>query len=312
MPKHKVPHTSLLTTLSLVGLGTFLLVVLVAHPYRANADVPPTVVSVAVTDQAYNDLLSLGLHPIEAGTLNVTVHGQVSDGDGCSNIDHVDVYMYRSSIWPMTGADCAPDENNCYGTTLSALELTNCGRVGTADYSATFETKNFIDPTDVGAYASDTWMVRVKVMDAEYNNSIDDSSSFEVQSLAAFTVTPALDFGTVALGGYSQYQSVTFTNTGNTSLNANVKADGPMISNREGFSTIPVDYIKYDLNYGFDFASGTAMSTSDALLSIQLPQQITANGGIPPTEEAFFQLYMPATGVRGDYHNTVTFTAVGY
>ncbi|MBI5654558.1 hypothetical protein HZC53_02835 [Candidatus Uhrbacteria bacterium] len=312
MPKHKRPHSSLSATLALIGLGTFILVVLVAKPYQASADVPPTVDSVAVTDQSYNDILSLGLHPIEAGTLNVTVHGQVSDGDGCSNIDYVDVYMYRSSVWPMTGANCALDENNCYGTTLLAQELTNCGRGATADYSVTFETKNFIDPTDVGTYASDTWIVRVKVMDSQYNNVTHDSSVFEVQSLAAFTVTPVLDFGTVGLGGYSQYQTVTFTNTGNTNLNTNVRVDGPLISDREGFSIIPLDNVRYGLNYGFEFSTGAAISTSDTLLSIQLPQQVTANGGIPPTEEAFFQLLMPATGVRGNYHNTLTFTAVGY
>lgn len=282
-------------------------------PQRVMANDYPVVVSVSVKDASNNDLTTTGLHPISGGTTDVTVSGQVSDADYCTDIDNVTVYLARSGAWPMTGAPCSADNNNCYVAIIPAASLTNCtGRETTANYSATFQTTNYIDPTDTGTYASDTWMAVVRVTDASETSATDNATTFETYSLASFTATSEIDFGTLQLDGYSGYEAVTFTNNGNTSLDAYIRADGPMTSDLQGFAVIPEGNVHYSMQDTFDYGRGTAMTTSDVFLPVQLPQQTIVDGGIPPTKNVYFKLHMPASGVKGPYRNILTFTAAPY
>ncbi len=296
------------TAFILAAFGTLSFVLVGLLPHKVMADEAPAVDSVSVKDALNNDLTSTGLHPISGGTTDVTVSGLVSDVDGCSDIAYVQVFLVRSSAWQPMYETCSDDKNNCYSAWVS--NLTGCDASSTtAGYSATFSTTNYIDPTDTGTYASDNWIAVVMPYDQSDRHSVDTSTVFEVYSLASFSVTSQIDYGTLPLDGISEFQDVTFTNNGNTVLDAYARADGPMVSDHPGFLDIPEGNVHYATAWGFDYASGTAMTTSDVFVPLQLPQQTTYDR-VPPTADLFFQLHMPASGVKGPYRNILTFTAL--
>ncbi|MFA5185250.1 MAG: IPT/TIG domain-containing protein [Patescibacteria group bacterium] len=251
-----------------------------------------------------------GLILNEGTTVNLFVRGAISDANGCANIDHAVVTVFRSGA--TDGENCTPDNNDCYSTTLTANQLTDCNTGGT-DNDAAFETSftiaNYADPTDASSqYEDQTWKASVTAYDA---GSLDGSFAvdFEMQSLAAFGLsTESINYGSLSLGATSPQQTVTFSNTGNRLVDAYVNADLDMRSNLSGFADILSSAVHYSLSDGFTYNTGdTAVELTQTSLPLGLPQETV--DGTTPTKPAYFRLKMPNSGINGTYSNILTFTA---
>jgi hypothetical protein len=276
----------------------------------------PTVDAIVPSDTTGTGDISLpsgGLTLNEGTTKTLYVRGTISDPNGCTDISDVKVVVYRSSV---SGADaCTANNNNCYIIdSVAGVSPGIQGCTGADDNDANFEISypvaNYADQTDAGStYAADTWQVKATVMDvASLSGSL--SNSFEIQSLAAFSIAPSvINYGVVALGTIAGEQTLTFTNSGNRNVDTLYHSDGDLTSNLTGFSVIPTANAHVSLSQGFAWGDGTGITTSDQTLAIHLAQQTSSTA---PSVPSYFLLKMPTSGVRGTYTNTLTFTAQTY
>lgn len=309
------------TLIALVALGAIIYLrssaTTPSAQQQANVEnTAPTVDSIVPSDTTGTGDISLpsaGLTLNEATTKTLYVRGAISDPNGCSDILDAKVIVYRSSV---AGADaCTANSNDCYvvpsvvGTTPGLVGCTGAGD-NDATFEVTFPVANYADPTDAGSpYAADTWQVKAVVTDvASLSGSL--SNSFEVQSLAAFSISPSvINYGTVALGATSAEQTLTFTNTGNRNVDSLYKSNGDLTSDLTGFAAIPTANAHLSLTQGFAWAAGTGITTTDQTLATHVVQQTS---GTVPSVASYFLLKMPTAGVRGTYTNTLTFTAQAY
>lgn len=256
-------------------------------------------------------LPSDGLTLNEGTPVSLYVRGFVSDPNGCADLDHVDIKVYRSGV--TDGSNCALDKNDCYSATIPKAQFTSDSCSGAGDQDASFEATipidNFADPTDVGGpYADDTWKAMATAFDTT-GASGELNADFEIKSLAAFSLsTDSLDYGNISLGAISPQQNVIFTNTGNREVQAYVNADNNLVSNLIGSANIASTAVHYSLTNGFTYGTGdTAIELTQTLMDLALAQQ--TDDVVAPSRPGYFLLKIPTYGVNGTYSNTLTFTA---
>lgn len=310
---------------SLVAIAA--LMYLVTIKTRANdalqtADVEnssPSVDSLTITDQPdqTGDISSTGFTPNEGTTKTIYAYGTVSDPNGCSDLEHIDI-QYSKAVG--NGRICFQDNNNCYTTSTTDFQ----GCTGPGDNDATFnvgvDMANYVDPTDNAGLSelggdggdggsSPEWGAYATVYDQEGAHG-NDYVLFNVNSVSAFSVSPGtIDYGTVSLGTTSTQQEVDFTNTGNTDEDTLVHADTDLTSNLSGYDNIPSTNVHVSTTDGFDYETGGhAIQLSDFPLPLGLLQQ-TDDLSPAPQVPTYFVLEMPDHGVNGTYSNTLYFTA---
>ncbi|MFA5185604.1 MAG: hypothetical protein WC551_03895 [Patescibacteria group bacterium] len=322
------------TTYVLIGvLFTFiaLLALFTILQLRSRADIteqtastensPPWPDETIVSDVSRGDPIT-EFTPVEGGTRTIYVHGTVSDQNGCTDIKSIDVAVYRSSVSVDPETICATDKNNCYKATLQPADFDpGCAEgVTTVTFEKSFDLENYVDPTDAGSpYKREDWTAFVGVHDAEAYAPFD-TRSFEMNSLAAFSVPDAINYGSVSLGQDSNKISLAFSNTGNREVDSNVIAfvdlvhqpnpiPGDMTSNLTGFSDIAASATHYSLDSDFVYGTGdTAVSkTASTDLPLNLAQQTEDN--TVPTVDSYWRMRVPSSGVNGTYSNTLVFTA---
>ncbi|MFA5185600.1 MAG: hypothetical protein WC551_03875 [Patescibacteria group bacterium] len=257
----------------------------------------------------------------EGAAKTLYVRGQATDLNGCSDLQDVKITVYRSGA---TGADaCTPDMNDCYTVTLLPADFdAGCGvGVNTVTFETSFSFANFVDPSDAGSpYDAQTWLAKGVVKD-NVNATHELTPDFEVNSMAAFSVPGAINYGAVGLGQDSNAIGLTFSNTGNRAVDAEVIAlvdpvhqpeplVGDMTSNLTGFADIAASAVHYSLTSGFTYGTGdTAVSKlASTALALDLAQQ--TDDLVVPTVDTYWKLRVPSTGVNGTYTNTLVFTAV--
>ncbi|MBI5654784.1 hypothetical protein HZC53_03990 [Candidatus Uhrbacteria bacterium] len=255
----------------------------------------------------------------EGAPKTIYVGGQLSDMNGCHNLMQATVTLYRSDI--PGSQSCTSDTNNCYHTTLYPEDFVGCDTPD--DTNVTFETSfsmpNYVDPTDAGSpYEGVNWLAYVNVADNAEEQTVF-TETFEVNSLAAFSVPNAINYGSVALGADSNAIQLTFSNTGNRNVDSDVIAlhdplaqptpiEGDMVSNLSGFDNISASAVHYSLSALTAYESATAVSkTASTDLALGLLQQ--TDDLTIPTTDTYWKLRMPASGVQGTYTNVVVFTA---
>jgi len=295
----------------------------------------PSVDSITAVDQSAVDIINGTLVPIEAQTNTVTVTANVSDPNGCEDLSGVSLAISLDEI----AGDCMDGgfdaQVECYSSSLTKAELTGCTGAGDTTAIATFTVPvaNFAHPTDAGSPQGDLgyhWMIGIMLADAA-DNRVFDTRTFDVASLAAFSTESVINYGTVGLAQVSDAQTLTFSNTGNRSEDADVVAlhtdapwdppyppiDGDMHSDQgANFAIIPAANVHYSLTSDFTYnetpdTGEAAVSKTDAeTFAIQLPQQLLDGAGNIPMVDTFWRLKIPDTGVNGEYQNTLVFTAV--
>ncbi len=272
----------------------------------------PSIESVVASESANGPAVSLssGFTPNEGNTKALYVYGVASDANGCTDIERVDIVVYRSG----QGANCVADNNDCYRTSIPAVSLTNClpGATTTVDFSTMFNVENYVDATDAGPYqvTDQDWIVAATAVDGS-RAAASLESHFQVNSVAALDVSPAaIVYGSLGLGADSSEQQVLFTTTGNRAVNSFVQANQDMVSNLVGFAHIAATQVHFSLTSGFDWGVGDAAITSSTATIIPLNLEAQADDAGPaPALETYFKLRVPTTGLNGTYSNTLVFTA---
>ncbi len=284
----------------------------------------PTFDNIVVSDSSQGADIGLpggaGFTTNEGAVKSIFVRGTVSDPNGCNDLKDITVTVYRSGA--TGGAACTSDMNDCYTATLLPVDFVGCTgvEVTTVTFEKSFSFANFVDPSDAGSpYAAETWVAKGVVTD-NANAPAELTEELEVNSLAAFSVPGSINYGAVGLGLDSDAIGLTFSNTGNRAVDADVVAlidpvhqpsplVGDMTSNLTGFSDIPASAVHYSLASGFTYGTGdTAVSKlASTDLALNLLQQ--TNDVVVPTTDTYWKLRMPTSGVNGTYTNVLVFTA---
>ncbi|MFA5185602.1 MAG: hypothetical protein WC551_03885 [Patescibacteria group bacterium] len=264
-----------------------------------------------------------GFTPNEGTTKTIYVRGQVTEQNGCNDLKDIVVTVYNSGA--LEQAACTPDMNDCYRKTLLPADLDpGCGvGVNTVTFETSFLVANFVNPTDAGSpYGPDgddtVWLANGRATDngdlsGEYSAL---SADFTVNSMAAFSVPNAINYGALGLGAVSNPVTLTFTNTGNRDVDADVIAStqapliGDMTSSLSGFANIAASAVNYSTVSDFEYGDpdATAVSKDDSTdLALNLVQQ--TEDSTPTQVDSFWRMQMPTSGVNGTYSNVLVFTA---
>lgn len=307
----------LFTLIALVALVTLVRVKSIADTAEQQVEVTPANPVfdslTATTDAGSHDILTGNFIPVEAGINTVRVTAQISDPNGCTNISNVAIVLF-STGYDYTQGDLQWKSYSGAVPYTDGVHFTEC--TGAGDTSAQvyldYPLTSFVNPGD--------WTIRVEITDKDGLITVDTSNHFTVNTLAAFSTDGSIDYGTVALGDESLQKTLTFTNSGNVSVNATVKAStqgalvGDMTEPSGNYATIPASNVHYSKTDSFVYGTGDMVSKVTAQdFAINLPNQ-TANDVIPgdhaPTVPTYWKLLMPSSGVNGQYSNTLELTAV--
>ena len=270
----------------------------------AVTNVPPTAAApIVATVSGGSSVSSFNL--VAGSSTTMFVHGTVSDENGCETLTSVAVKVYLEDA----GSNCTPDGDSCAGTTTNVL--TSC-TPGTTDaqYEVSLPMPYNMEPTDAGApYEGKKWFATVTVTDHASATGIGTNAGFDMNSLIAFDVTPAINYGLVQFGQTSQKQTLTFSNKGNRVLKSSFLANGPLVC--QGGGTIPPENVRLSLQATDIFDDMTSVSAaSPKTLLLGLAKKVS--GTEDPTANMYAQLLLPQhAGVTGSCSNALTFTASG-
>jgi hypothetical protein len=255
---------------------------------------------------------------LEAETTKaVTLTATVSDNNSCEDIDTVEAYVYRSGIG-YSGCDTSGEANNnyCYPeVSCSVVGGTCTGPTdASANYTCTVNLQYYADPTDTNTqYPTQTWLNTIKATDnAAVSGNTEVSTGVNVNSLNAFSITGSINFGSLGVDQSNDPldKIVTTTPTGNIGLDqehsgaANMCVDFPTCS---GGTPIGVANQKYSLTTSTAYASGTVLSTSPTLVSINVPKPTS---GTPATRNTWWGILIPTGTLAGAYSGENTVTSV--
>ncbi len=272
---------------------------LLALPFFALA-AAPTVSSVRVGVSANGPNVSpLSVSPNTPTTYYI--NGTVSDTDGFADIVSVAAVFYRSGV--ASGPDCTADNNNCYRPPNCSL---TGGSGNTIDYSCSIALQYFADPTDSGTYVSDTWKVRVRVTDSV--ESVDDTNySNELNSLLAISVSPSnINFGSLALGATSNSIQIDVKNSGNVAADSAVSSGGNLTCAVGSILVANQKYGRTDVDYA---SLEYTLSTTPNNAGLTLPAQTDDATSI--SDQLFFRILIPSSGVRGACNGVTNINAIG-
>ena len=259
---------------------------------------PPAVDSVNLTPDPIN--LS------ENTTTTVTCAATVSDADGGNTITSATATVYRSGV----GYSCAANDNNCYPNITPSATSTS----GNYFY-ATFTVDLWFhaEPTDEGDYATaqgwntQTWQCYVIAKDNQGATATGtDSTPPDLNTLLALTVTPTIDYGTLAGGATSSASEIiTVTTTGNVPID--VELSGTDMTSTSTTSTIPVGQQEYALS-SVEYGSGTDLSGTPAPLELESVKPTTHPSD--QSDDIYWRIGIPSGQDPGTYTGTTTVDAI--
>lgn len=265
----------------------------------------PTVNSVTAASSSGGSETSLTL--IESSTTTLYVHGTITDADGCADVatnGSVTGKFYRSSH--AFGDGCSADNNDCYTIDNASCVKTNCDGTPedtTFNYECSIPVQYYADTTTTGPHTGSDWTAKISATDASTATG-NATDTIEMNNTVALDTTPSIDYGTNDLGSESGEQSLTTTNTGNTSIDIDLSVSGPMNCTS---GQIAADRVHYSQTSSFAYSQKPALSTT--LTETELDLAPRSNDAAPSTKNMYFKLITPATGVGGSCSNTLTVLA---
>ncbi|MDF1497940.1 MAG: hypothetical protein P1P85_01100 [Patescibacteria group bacterium] len=264
--------------------------------YYTPGSTPPVASSVSIDGGATSVTL------IENTTKTITCTATVTDENGYADITSVEAKLYRTGV----GAGVADNDNNHYTLTGDANCIPSGGSGNTENYTCAFSVQFFAEPTDASApiYSADNWTCQVT---PSYSGGPGTAATdtIEMGTLNALNVTANINYGTLGLGNNSgaSPQTVTVTNTGNTLMDPQVSSAAAMTCT---IGTIPVANQEYS-NATFTYGSGTDLSATPTTLNLSLAKPTTTT---PVTDNSYWGIGIPGTGVGGSCTGSNTFTAI--
>lgn len=277
----------------------------------------PTIDSVTISDASGGAALSAsegsGFSPTaNSSSMLLWITGTATDSNGCSDIDTKNkwrVVVFRSNATNTTS--CTDDNGEaCQVAATTSINLSGCsGNDNNLTFDQTLTVPYYIDSTVSGGspnLASRHWKAYVRVLDDNAGASGDKSSTFEVETLKAISISPSsLAYGTLSLGGAASNDlTTTVTNTGNyKGLNPNLSQTD--WSCTTGGSSLTAGNTKFSTTGGTAYGSKTALSTSAAASGLSIPKGSAGNTG-----SLYSELQVPSTTyVGGSCTSTLTIVA---
>lgn len=273
---------------------------------------PPTVNTVYFSETSEGAQISdLSLNENTSKTLYI--YGSYTDDNGCSDVTSLNFTLYGGSS--IGGANCPQNDLNCYNqnstgyscnfTSVASDQCTG-GTDTTANYVCSVPVQYFADATDDGPYSANDWVARVTATDNSSSTGYLDSALLTVNTLTALDVGSSINYGSLALGATSAADvPLPITNTGNK-IGLNVNASGTNMTCTAG--SIPASNQHYSTLAGQLYSYTLALNTFPTLISFGIPKAASVSS--PSTENLYWRLQIPSTGINGSCTGTSTFSAI--
>ena len=247
-----------------------------------------------ITSQYLNGGGSITLTDNATKTIHVTA--TITDYNGCEDLDHATVAVYK------IGTPCASsgdnDNDNCY---FASVPIT-CSLSNSYNLDKTFDLYYYADQTA-------QWKATIIPFDKTPATGLTyDTGAVTVNPLQSLAVS-ALDYGTLQPGTKSSSppdHTAIVTNTGNTPIDFNLS--GTALTCSSGcIGSIPAENQKYSLTVttGFD-TGGTALSSvTPAAAGANLAKRTQSADS---TQSTYWQISVP-NGVKGALTGFTTFSS---
>ncbi len=280
----------------------------------------------AVTFNGGNDI-----NLAEGTTTPITVTATVTDNNGCSNGEIVNVYAYayRSGIG-YTGCDTTGEANNNHCYPQISCNVVSTGNTcsgptdSSADYTCTINFQYYADSTTGTdgciTYPSENWLATVKAIDNNgANHHLQITTGVEMSTLVAFHISPkSIIYGTLNVGGKNDPldKVLTTTATGNVAIDQEHEGIPNMCTNYDATTNplcatvvgtqIPVGNQRYALTASTAYASGTPLTSSRTVVKIGVPKVTT---GTPTSKSTWWGIQIPSNTLPGLYKGMNTIYA---
>jgi hypothetical protein len=248
---------------------------------------------------------------ISGTTTLVSATTTVTDFNGFADITHATATFYRTLV--LGGADCTPNNNNCYvmNTASNTCQFTSCSG-SSCVLQCTASVFFHADATDNGSLLSgEEWFAFIEVEDTTAVRGFNSSPGIELLTLRAIAVDNDIDYGALEAntdtGTFNP--NTTVTNLGNVAVNIDI--EGVDLSDGNT-SVIPADLQKVatsTFNYSACIVCQQLSSSTPIVVSLNLSKPVDVT---PPIEaDVYWGIAVPLS-VSNSAHNGVNiFTPIG-
>jgi hypothetical protein len=255
----------------------------------------------------------------EGTTTPILITGTITDANGCIDLNHVDVAIYRNGTTCAQASDA--DNLNCYFKTISRATIiadsTNC--TGSSDTTYSLSADNSYESVFALQYyamagsTTTAWKVSITPYDGASTGVIGTagiSSGTAVNTTTALAVSENIAYGAVANGSNSNTTdpapSATITNTGNSAID--YKVSGEDLTCPTSGNSIAVGNESYSQTQ-FTLPGGTALTTSPGSRITQ--NIVSQTSALTETATSYWHITVPY-GVSGVCSGNVAFIAVSH
>jgi hypothetical protein len=264
---------------------------------------PSTMFDVVNNDLPIASSVSIdsGVSPIillPGTTTNVVCSGTVIDIDGYEDIASVTAKLYRSDV----GAGTGDDNANHYTLTSDSECIPSGGSENTETYTCTFPVQFYADPTDAGStYEAQNWICEMTPSD-NVGAGTADTSTIEVATLKALSVSPAINYGSLNPGQNSTDDHIAVvTNEGNVATGFDISGND---LNCSIGPSIPVGNQQYGTS-SISYGSGTPLSGTSTNSGVNLSKPTQSTSTV--IQDTYWQVSVPV-GVKGTCSGVTSFT----
>jgi hypothetical protein len=231
---------------------------------------------------------------IAGTTTAVFATGTVSDGNGASDLVIATSTIYRSGV--AGGADCTPNNNNCY---VSTTANNSCSFIECSGNDCVIECRADIffhaDPTDAGDFEGQEWFAFVEVEDAGGGYGFNSSDiGVGLNTLRAIAVEGEIDYGALSVNSDtgSFNASTSIINFGN--VEADLWVEGTDLSDGNS-SIIPASQQKFATSTFTYSSCGTGCQLLSSSTPVQLDVDLAkpAIDNPPVADEVFWGIAVP-------------------
>jgi hypothetical protein len=265
----------------------------------------PTIDSVYISDAQYglvDDYSEGTITGFSGGSIKtIHVNGVVSDPNSEDDVDNVEVVMYRTDH--VSSEDCVSDKNDCYKNSSSGTCTidTEYGDSTQVKYDCTVALEYYVDATN--------WTVYVKAEDQDQAADTDSLTTKDVESFLSLDIPVLVDFGSMTLGTSttdSDNSEMTVTQYANSQ--ADIEVSGTDLT-CDTFGTISIGNVEWALS---DVAHSNASSydLTSSPFDTDFAIGLRTDDVTPVTKTLYWNMSIPASGVKGACAGTITITAI--
>jgi hypothetical protein len=186
------------------------------------------------------------------GVTFVQCNVSIRDYNGFSDLSVLNATLFRSS-----SSEGAADDNNTHYTNVSCLNLSAEQGGFYQNYTCTFPVQYYA--------LNGTWNCTARINDS-INLKGFGTNNTSISPLYALNVTTLIDYGNISSGEYSDNQTATIINLGNTLINVSVLGYGSNINDNLSFvcdqGNLSLDSQHFSANSADNFGAKQVLNKS--------------------------------------------------